>query len=153
MCGFLQVIERGRPVDAARFDRAFQLVKHRGPDYRATWFRSLPGRSAPLSVAAGHHRLSILDLDERSHQPFHRGPHTLLFNGEIYNFADLKRTTALRDIPWQTTGDTEVLCEGLRRCGPQFLRDANGMWALTLLDAESLTLFASCDRYGKKPLF
>ncbi len=153
MCGFLQVIERGRPVAETRFTRAFDLIQHRGPDYRATWFRTLPSRGAPLTVAAGHHRLAILDLDERSHQPFHRGSHTLLFNGEIYNFADLKHHAALRDIAWQTTGDTEVLCEGLRRIGPEFLQHANGMWALTLLDAGALTLFASCDRYGKKPLF
>jgi len=155
MCGFFQVIERGRPVDMARFAAAFALSRHRGPDYSGTTQQTLPAThgSPELGVASGHHRLPILDLDPRAHQPFTRGQATLLYNGEIYNFADLKNEAAIRGVAWQTTGDTEVVFEGLRLVGLDFLKRANGMWAFTFLDSARRRLWASRDRYGKKPLF
>lgn len=155
MCGFLQVIERGRPVDENRFTEAFSLLRHRGPDYSGQVRLQLPAVNGqtPLHVAVGHHRLAILDLDPRAHQPFVRGNCVLLFNGELYNFAELKRLPPLRDIEFQTNGDTEVLCEGLRSLGLNFLLHANGMWAFTFLDPQRRRVLASRDRYGKKPLF
>lgn len=155
MCGIFQVIERQRPVDAEQFARAFGLMKHRGPDHSAIrhWTCAIGPGQPVLHVACGHHRLSILDLDERSHQPFVRGDHSLLFNGEVYNFNELKQRAEWRRRIWETTGDTEVLWAGLVEEGMRFLKQMNGMWAFTFLDMTRGRLQAARDRYGKKPLF
>ncbi|MCP1337367.1 asparagine synthetase B family protein [Futiania mangrovi] len=153
MCGFLFALHRNRPVDRARFEAAFATMRHRGPDAHQIAYETLtlatPEGPAILHVGAGHHRLAILDLDPRSNQPFVREGRMLLYNGEIYNFADLK------DAPdtYETTGDTEVLFRALCERGTDALGAMNGMWGFAFLDPHSGTLIAARDRHGKKPLF
>lgn len=155
MCGLFQIIERNRPVDSARLKLALDSMRHRGPDAEGleTSSATPSADGPPVAFGYGHRRLSILDLDPRSNQPFHRDGRTLLYNGEIYNFAELRRHPALVGVPFSTSGDTEVLIEALARRGTDLLREMSGMWAFVLTDEAQGTALAGRDRYGKKPLF
>jgi asparagine synthase (glutamine-hydrolysing) len=157
MCGFVFVIERTRPVDADRLRKAAALIRHRGPDASGLEVFELESSAAQdrpcISVGIAHHRLSIIDLDARSDQPFRRQRRALAYNGEIYNFKTLRATLEADGAVFETAGDTEVLFELLGMRGPGGLRDANGMWALCYLDEAAQRLIATRDRYGKKPLY
>lgn len=154
MCGFFQVFHRNLPLDRARFESALDTMRHRGPDHTGTSFHTIAMDSGErVEVAGGHQRLSILDLDERSNQPFRRDGRCLLYNGEIYNFRELKAEMFDSTTPFTTTGDTEVLFNGLHRHGLRFLDRANGMWAFSHLDDATGRVTLARDRYGKKPLF
>jgi asparagine synthase (glutamine-hydrolysing) len=154
MCGILQVFSRNKPVDRERFESSLRLMKHRGPDHTGTHYHELrTGGDGFVSVASGHQRLSILDLDERSHQPFVRDGRCLVFNGEIYNFRELRKPMDDAGTAFTTTGDTEVLFYGLAREGAGFLDKCNGMWGFTWLDDQSMQVLAARDRHGKKPVF
>jgi len=124
---------------------ALQRMYHRGPDAQEKWQKG--------SVTVGHVRLSIVDLTG-SRQPMHspNGRYTLTFNGEIYNYQELKASLASR---WQfkTKGDTEVLLAGLILEGEGFVKRLEGMWAFLLWDVEQQCALFSRDRTGKKPLF
>lgn len=102
---------------------------------------------------AGHTRLSILDPSPRSDQPLRRGQHTLVYNGEIYNFREVRAALSAAGASFSTDGDTEVLLTLLAQEGLPGLNRAHGMWAFGLLDHGAGTLLAARDRYGKKPLF
>lgn len=157
MCGFIQVLTRDGTVDPRRFEAGMHKIAHRGPDGCNKRTLSLvaptPKGDVPVGIAMGHHRLSILDLGERASQPFGRSGQWLLFNGEIYNFLELRQNLAPPPGGFETTGDTEVLFEGLRQHGRPFLQQLSGMWAATYLDGATKTLWATRDRFGKKPLF
>jgi len=157
MCGFIFVIERGRPVDERRLQAAAALIRHRGPDASGLAVFAPADDQAPgserVSVGVVHHRLAIIDLDSRSDQPFRRGSRTLAYNGEIYNFKELRERLEQRGLRFHTTGDTEVLFELLGAEGLDGLRRANGMWAFCHLDETAKRLIAARDRYGKKPLY
>lgn len=156
MCGFFQVIHRQRPVDSQAFQAALDSIQHRGPDDSGQRFHDWTANtnSGPLTLhaASGHRRLAILDLNPRSRQPFGDDGCSLLYNGELYNFQQF-RDELRSECDFQTTGDTEVLYQLLRRSSTSRLAEFNGMWAFTLLNEADGTLTASRDRYGKKPLF
>ena len=155
MCGLFFAVERHQPVDSARARQAIAALRHRGPDGIGEHNFSIA--NAPdmphLSGFVGHTRLSILDPSTRSAQPFRRGPHTLAYNGEVYNFRQLRQELARKGHRFETDGDTEVLMALLVEGGAQALDQANGMWAFCLLDERNGKLTAARDRYGKKPLF
>lgn len=155
MCGFFQVIARNRTVNESRFNEALRSIRHRGPDDSGQEIKRWQSNSSEdrYVAASGHRRLAILDLNPRSKQPFSSDEKTLLYNGEIYNYTDLKPKLENEGAQFHTTGDTEVLYEGLTRHGTAILPDFNGMWAFTYLDKSKNCLTASRDRYGKKPLF
>lgn len=156
MCGILQVFSRRQPVEPSRFEAALSLMKHRGPDHTGTLYHDegVPTRDGGrVFAASGHQRLSILDLDPRSHQPFRRDGRCLVFNGEIYNFRELREELAAEGCTFTTTGDTEVLFEGLHLYGLDFLNRCNGMWGFTYLDEQRGIVLAGRDRHGKKPVF
>ncbi|MFD1705000.1 asparagine synthetase B family protein [Methylopila henanensis] len=157
MCGLFFVVRRDGPVDPQRFERAFATMSHRGPDatlcrYGETTIDTPDGPRA-LWWAAGHHRLSILDLDPRSNQPFERDGALLVYNGEAYDYERLKGEAPFHGVRFDTSGDTEVVFEGLKREGPDFVARINGMWALAFADWRGGAVHLSRDRYGKKPLF
>ena len=154
MCGLFQIIERNRPVDPSRLKLALDSMSHRGPDAEGLEVspRGPTSGKGPF-FGYGHRRLSILDLDPRSNQPFHRNGRTLLYNGEIYNFAEMRRHPALADVAFSTSGDTEVLTEAIARRGTDLLQQMSGMWAFVQTDQAGGTAIAARDRYGKKPLF
>ncbi|WP_250657347.1 asparagine synthase (glutamine-hydrolyzing) [Alkalimarinus coralli] len=147
MCGLAMLYsEHATQGDLrSRMECALGKIEHRGPDEGAIW---QSGQSV-----IGHRRLSIIDLSD-SHQPM-KCPNSrfvLAFNGEIYNYQDLRLSLSQR---WnfKTGGDTEVLMAGLLLEGSDFLKKLKGMWAFALWDSQLKELLLSRDRFGKKPLF
>ena len=121
-------------------------MSHRGPDGEGQW------SSGP--VCLGHRRLSIIDLSGGG-QPMHSadGQMTVTFNGEIYNYAELKEQLTALGGQFQTSSDTEVILEGYRIWGPDCLARFDGMFAFALWDNQQRRLFCARDRFGKKPFF
>ncbi len=146
MCGISGFIGHGADSDLRRMTDA---LAHRGPDAAGYW--TDPARGIYL----GHRRLSILDLSG-GRQPMVTtdGTHVIVFNGEIYNFAELRAELVARGRQFVTDhSDTEVLLQGFREWGADLPRRLNGMWAFVIYDRETQKLFASRDRFGKKPFF
>lgn len=147
MCGliFSYRPDAGQDTLREQATRALDRITHRGPDEG--------GIHANHNLVAGHRRLSILDL-QSSRQPMFAADqrYVLCYNGEIYNFRELKAALSEH---WQfrTEGDTEVLLAGLVVHGPRFLERMEGMWAFAFWDEQRRTLLLSRDRMGKKPLF
>ncbi|HLD26193.1 MAG TPA: asparagine synthase (glutamine-hydrolyzing), partial [Candidatus Andersenbacteria bacterium] len=100
-----------------------------------------------------HARLSIIDLDPRSNQPFTIGPATLVFNGEIYNYVEIRRELKRRGVSFTTDSDTEVLLQAYLRWGEACVDHFEGMWAFAIWDERTQTLLLSRDRFGEKPLY
>jgi len=153
MCGLFFAAERRHPVDQSRARQALAALRHRGPDGIGEYTFTLGAEHGGVSGFIGHTRLAILDPSSRSAQPFRRGPHTLAYNGEIYNFRSVRQALARKGVRFETDGDTEAMLALLVQSGTQALNQANGMWALCLLDEGTGGLTAARDRYGKKPLF
>ena len=150
MCGIAGICQ----LDASPLDPQAQYwvkamtdcIAHRGPDGEGQWL------SGP--VCLGHRRLSIIDLGTGG-QPMHSvdGRYTIVFNGEIYNFAELKQELAAKGSRFCTSSDTEVILEGYRQWGVDCLSRFNGMFAFALWDAHEQRLFCARDPFGKKPFF
>lgn len=149
MCGIAGYIGSAH-IDDARVRECLALMRRRGPD--AAGYRTLPapgGRHVHLL----HSRLSIIDLDERAHQPFQSGSRSLIFNGEIYNYVEVRRALADKGVTFRTESDTEVLIEAIGRDGLDSLDRLEGMWAFALYDEKTGALSLGRDRFGEKPLF
>ena len=125
------------------------LMKSRGPDHQACESFSVGG----VQVRLLHARLSIIDLDPRSNQPFTIGNVTIVYNGEIYNYIELREQLIERGIELRTQSDTEVLLHFYRLYGEQCVQHFEGMWAFAVFDAEKGSLFLSRDRFAEKPLY
>ncbi|CAG1023175.1 asparagine synthase (glutamine-hydrolysing) [Methylococcales bacterium] len=147
MCGFVFIHDKTRPegeLERRALD-ALKLMSHRGPDSE---------RIVPLdSVVLGHRRLSIIDIGS-SNQPMQdkTGRYTLAYNGELYNYKEL-RNNLLPHWEFSTQGDTEVVLAGLVTQGEAFLDKMDGMWGLALWDDAAQELLLVRDRIGKKPLY
>jgi asparagine synthase (glutamine-hydrolysing) len=122
-------------------------LAHRGPDGRGIWHRE--------GVALGHRRLSILDLSENAAQPmsYADGRYWITFNGEIYNFLELRKDLEKKGYQFQSDSDTEVILAAFTEWRDACLEKFNGMWAFAIWDSHERALFLSRDRLGKKPLF
>jgi asparagine synthase (glutamine-hydrolysing) len=147
MCGIAGLFHPGlpKPIDPARVRAMADAMAHRGPDGSGVW--TAPG------VGLGHRRLSIIDV-AGSPQPMASadGALTIVFNGEIYNFQELRADLSTRGHVFRTDGDTEVLLAGWQAWGPAMLPRLNGMFAFAVHDARAQTLFLARDRLGVKPL-
>ena len=159
MCGFAGVIawdEKYRITQAA-LAKMSAAIAHRGPDGEGFHLTKENEPITPDSPQVGlaFRRLAILDPDPRSDQPFHIGPLTLVFNGEIYNFRELRNEISkLRpDYQWRTTGDTEVLLMAYEMWQEKCVEKLNGMFAFAVWDQINEKLFLARDRMGQKPLF
>jgi len=128
-------------------ERMGQSIIHRGPDASGTWLDD--------GIGLVHRRLSILDLSEAGNQPMvsASGRLVMVFNGEIYNFQDLRSRMEQEGVAFRTRTDTEVLLELFERQGESCLEQLNGMFALAIWDRETGDLFLARDRLGKKPLY
>jgi asparagine synthase (glutamine-hydrolysing) len=142
MCGIL--FSNDPSVRPEHFHAALGLMHHRGPDAQ--------GHVVHGGVQLGHTRLSIVDLNPRSNQPFYSrdGRHVIVFNGEVYNFRELARE---HGIALRTSGDTELLLELYLRHGERMLGWLHGMFAFVVLDTLTGEFFAARDRLGVKPLY
>ena len=128
--------------------KASETMKHRGPDFS--------GEFSDGIISLAHNRLSIIDLDSEANQPFASPfcPHlVLVFNGEIYNYKELKEELYLQGYRFHTEGDAEVLLCAYDFWGERCVEHFNGMWAFALLDKTKNCLFCSRDRFGEKPFF
>jgi len=147
MCGIagLYYPAIAKPVDPARIVAMRDALAHRGPDGAGVW--TAPG------VGLGHRRLSIIDL-EGGVQPMATPDQGVVvtYNGEIYNFREVRAELEAKGARFQTESDTEVLLHGWRAWGPGMLEKLNGMFAFALYDAEKQSLFLARDRFGVKPL-
>ena len=148
MCGFAGIfhLTTAKPVDPARVERMCDAIAHRGPDGHGVW--TAPG------VGLGHRRLSIIDL-AGSPQPMVSGDGraVLVFNGEIYNFRELRRELQGHGAQFRTDGDSEVILAAWQRWGPDCLPRLHGMFAFAIYDLDTQDLFLARDRLGVKPLF
>jgi asparagine synthase (glutamine-hydrolysing) len=149
MCGIAGLLQtNGAAADAAVLEAMGDLMDHRGPDGRGQI------TAGPLGLA--HRRLSILDVREIANQPMHGGDgrYTLIFNGEVYNFVELREKLEKgHGVRFETTGDSEVVLQALIHWGAEAFSRFDGMFAIAFLDRKHRTLLLGRDRYGIKPLY
>lgn len=149
MCGICGFITR-KMVTIENLRNMNATLVHRGPDDKGEELFQLRDG---WSIGFAHRRLSIVDLSENGHQPMHNMDCgiSVIFNGEIYNYRELKRE--LWDYNYKTTCDTEIILAAYLRWGIQFVEKINGMFAIALWDRRSEELYLIRDRIGKKPLY
>lgn len=179
MCGILAIVNKGNKVTSGNLLQACTIIKHRGPDDEGllTW---APGEepviwagadTAPATLAHfgyqqlspgmgfrvgfGHRRLSILDLSPAGHQPMRHDAAGLVitFNGEVYNYLEIRAELQQLGHTFHTSSDTEVILHAWQQWGAQCLHRFNGMFAFVLLDYRNRKLYAVRDRFGVKPLY
>lgn len=147
MCGICGIFERsGNPVDRRLLDAMTSVMRHRGPDGE--------GRFVDGEIGLGHRRLSIIDVDGGA-QPIgsEDGCIQLVFNGEIYNFVELREELEAAGHRFKTRSDTEVIVHAYEQWGRECVRHFNGMFAFALWDSHARRLFLARDHLGIKPLY
>jgi len=147
MCGLCGVVASGRPPARDQVELMLDRLAHRGPDGRGVF--------EDEGACLGHLRLAIIDLSDAGLEPFASddGRLQLVFNGELYNYLELREELRAKGHRFRSETDTEVLLAGFREWGPRCVERFNGMWAFAIWDSERRTLFASRDRLGIKPLY
>ena len=164
MCGIAALLRiSGPPVDADVIEAMTQAVSHRGPDGCGTALFGLdsrgvreiaPGRPTQWQVALGHRRLSILDLSDAGRQPMaYRDRLWLTYNGEIYNYVELRAQLEQLGHQFHSHTDSEVILAAYDEWGTDCFRRFRGMWGLVLIDARRRMAVLSRDRLGIKPLY
>ena len=148
MCGIVGAVSSG-PVEPKVVAQMRDRLAHRGPDHAGLWL------SDDTRVCLGHRRLAILDLTPEANQPLVSGDSrfVITFNGEIYNFHELRDELMARGARFHTRSDTEVLVEAYRRWGERCLERLRGMFAFALWDKAERRLFCARDRAGEKPFY
>lgn len=146
MCGIFGTVQHR--ISREQFEQQLHLISHRGPDGYGIW------EHEEAQVKLGHRRLAIIDTDSRSNQPMtFDNRYIIVFNGEIYNYIELRQELQMKGISFVTASDSEVLLKLMVAEGPEALSKLNGMWAFVIYDAQERSLFMSRDRVGKKPLY
>jgi asparagine synthase (glutamine-hydrolysing) len=131
--------------DSAAIEAMAEAMRHRGPDDRGTYLDD--------SVSLGHTRLSILDLSPKGHQPMYFQNLAIIYNGEIYNFQEIRKELESFGYGFTSGADTEVILAAYHRWGDKCVEKFNGMWAFCIYDRDKQTLFISRDRFGIKPVY
>ena len=145
MCGIVGIV--GKAAKERTLDAMLHAQQHRGPDHT--------GKLIPKEgVALGHNRLSIIDLSTEANQPMEdaQGRYVIVFNGEIYNYLELRQTLAYH-YAFRTVSDTEVLLTAYTVWGEAMLERLNGMFAFVIYDRQQGNLFCARDRFGVKPFY
>jgi asparagine synthase (glutamine-hydrolysing) len=147
MCGIAGCYQQ---VDGKKLvDVMTDRIAHRGPDSSGIWHHE----DDQVAVQLGFRRLSIIDLSSAADQPFSKEGLTLVYNGELYNYRELRTELAGRGVRFRTESDTEVVLEAWRCWGPDSLRRFRGMFAFALADIITGELFLARDPFGIKPLY
>lgn len=149
MCGFVVLVPKHN-IEIQEFKEILNSIKHRGPDNLSIW------KDESSNLHMGHVRLSIIDLNENSNQPFlsQCGNFLLVFNGEIYNFKEIKQKYFSPSKIWKTNSDTELLIELLIEIGPErALNEIDGQFAFVLYDKNKKELTLGRDLAGEKPIY
>ncbi|MBK5284565.1 MAG: asparagine synthase (glutamine-hydrolyzing) [Bacteroidia bacterium] len=147
MCGIAGFIDNSLTTDesASLIERMLQSIAHRGPDNRSVW-KEMP-------VVLGHNRLTIIDLSDTANQPMEYKDAVITYNGEIYNYIEIKKELEVKGYTFKTNSDTEVILASYREWGTDCVKKFVGMWAFALWDKRNKTLFCSRDRFGIKPFY
>lgn len=147
MCGIAGFIDPNLSTENAQqvLSSMLQATHHRGPDYTGTWHDG--------DVHLGHNRLSIIDLNASANQPMHYGQLSIVFNGEVYNYLEIKTELVGLGYHFTTQSDTEVILAAYKHWGTSCLQKFVGMWAFALWDHQTQTLFCARDRFGIKPFY
>jgi len=144
MCGIFGFIGN---ISAQLAALCTDSISHRGPDGRGLWRNE--------SVTFGHRRLTVLDVSKQGSQPmfYGNGRYVITYNGEIYNFLEIREELQAKGCTFRSESDTEVVLAAFAEWGEQCLDRFNGMWAFAIWDNHEQSLFLCRDRFGKKPLF
>lgn len=180
MCGILTLYKQKgiAKEDVQQALASLQLIKHRGPDgeglvlidTKNQAYKVLVSKDTPNGIKGetiedinfetnqydlllGHRRLSIFDLSIAGHQPFFYSDYTIIFNGEVYNFPELKEQLLAEGYPFNTSTDTEVIVAAYQHWGTKCFEKFNGMWAIVMYNFKSGEVLVSNDRFGVKPLY
>lgn len=148
MCGIAGIVNLNKKmINKKELEKMINVVKHRGPDDE--------GYFTDKNVGLGHCRLSIIDLSEAGHQPMTNEDGTIwiTYNGEVYNFIELRQELKERGHIFKSHTDTEVIIHSYEEWGKECLTRFNGMWAFALYDLQKRELFCSRDRFGVKPFY
>jgi len=150
MCGIIGLLKKEDPIlrtDEKRVKNALKKIAYRGPDGEGTWKTN--------SVLLGHRRLSIIDLSAAGAQPFEIPERGLVvtFNGEIYNYKEIRETLAAKGYSFHSNSDTEVMLKAYDCYGLNFLRHLHGMFAFCLFDSKNNIAILARDPAGEKPLY
>ncbi len=149
MCGIVGIVSREREfVTRERIYAASLCIRHRGPDDEGIWI------SPAQEAAFGHRRLSIIDLSDAAAQPMHYlSRYTIIHNGEVYNYKELKLQLQQKGYPFNSTSDTEVIAAAYDAWGKECVQYFDGMFSFAIWDEKEKKLFAARDRFGEKPFF
>ncbi len=166
MCGIAGIYHfNGEPISPQVLERMTASIAHRGPDDygyavfdlrgQARAWKDGPAPSAEAFAGIGNRRLKIIDLSRAGHQPMSNGDRTLwvTFNGELYNYLELRAELVSKGYSFASQTDTEVILNAYREWGTQCFVRFNGMWALAIYDTRDGTLILARDRWGVKPLY
>ncbi|SCA56245.1 Asparagine synthetase [Candidatus Terasakiella magnetica] len=148
MCGIAGIVHfNNRPAESRYIQAMCEAIAHRGPDDDGIFVEN--------SVGFGHRRLSIIDLSMAGHQPMFSsdGRYILIFNGEIYNFNELRLELESRGYQFRSKTDSEVVLYAYCEWGPEVVKRFNGMFAFAIYDRQDQSVFFARDRYGIKPLY
>ena len=149
MCGIAGIISLNQSaIDASVLKKMTDAIKHRGPDGEGLWLNKNE------TTALGHRRLSIIDLSDRASQPMHfNNRYTITFNGEIYNYIEIKTLLIKQGYSFLSDSDTEVLLALYDLKKEKCLEDLDGMFAFVIWDEQEQQLFCARDRFGEKPFY
>lgn len=147
MCGIAGVVRKNADVTSFQLKKMTDIISHRGPDGEGCWINS------DSTVGLAHRRLSIIDLSTDGAQPmrYANNRYTITFNGEIYNYIELKRDLEKRGFSFKSKSDTEVLLALYAYRGENCLNELDGMFAFAIWDEQEQKLFCARDRFGEKP--
>jgi asparagine synthase (glutamine-hydrolysing) len=154
MCGIVGIVSLNTQVPAEVLERATQSLAHRGPDDGGTVILRDSGDDS-VEIGLGNRRLAILDLSPQGHQPMH-DPATgnwIVYNGEVYNFREVRAKLQRADLQFKSQSDTEVILKAYAHWGEACLHEFRGMFAFAIWDAQRRRLFVARDPMGIKPLY
>ena len=149
MCGITGIASSNAKISREWVEHCNNLQRHRGPDNAGYWI------SDDSKIILGHQRLSIIDLSNSGNQPMSDNKESIIitFNGEIYNYRELRNTLSQTGYKFKTATDTEVIIAAYKFWGIDFLEKLNGMFAIAIVDMQNKKLFLCRDRVVGKPLY
>jgi asparagine synthase (glutamine-hydrolysing) len=147
MCGIVGIVDFHSSVDLETLREAAATLRLRGPDDAGVWVSE--------NVGLGHRRLSIIDVSASGHQPMFSadGRYVIVYNGEIYNFREIRELLGGSSTRWHSESDTEVILEAYARWGPSCVERFHGMFAFAIWDRQTRAMYAARDRMGVKPFY
>ncbi len=147
MCGIAGIIDPtlSRDQGEVLLTKMLESIRHRGPDNSSQWI--------DMPLLLGHNRLSIIDLSDDANQPMEFDDLMIVYNGEVYNYLEIKDDLIKKGYRFRTKSDTEVVLAAYKEWGGECVKRFVGMWAFAIWDRTRRELFCSRDRFGIKPFY